>query len=141
MQKVTVNGRELEYGEMIEIQTRENKKWPNFLKSVPKERWPKCHVMLKPLEIWRSREFLVQIFKPINGGERMSVNRTEIDEAGGWRQGISWDELMKIKHQVGRGESWAVEIYPPESRVVNVANMRHVWLVEEPPAFAWKREA
>ncbi len=124
---------------MVEIQTRENSKWPNFLKSVPSELWPKYHVMLRPLELWRSREFLVQIFKPVNGGERMTVNRTEIDETGAWKQNISWDDLMKLKTQCGRHDRWAVEIYPPDEKIVNVANMRHVWLVEEAPSFAWKR--
>jgi hypothetical protein len=33
---------------------------------------------------------------------------------------------------------WAVEIYPADGDVVAVANMRHLWLLPEAPAFAWR---
>lgn len=33
----------------------------------------------------------------------------------------------------------AGEVFPAESDVVNVANMRHLWLLREPPPFGWRR--
>jgi hypothetical protein len=30
-----------------------------------------------------------------------------------------------------------VEVYPPDEAVVNVANIRHLWLLAEAPAYAW----
>lgn len=89
-----------------------------------------------PVEVWASRDYLVQVF----AGDvvRLTVNRTTRSPRGDrWADGLSWDELQRIKADVGRGDRWAVEIYPPDEHVVDVANMRHLWLVDEPPAFAW----
>lgn len=46
---------------------------------------------------------------------------------------------MRLKAECGRGDKWAVELYPPDEAVVNVANIRHLWLLPEPPAFGWNR--
>jgi len=67
---------------------------------------------------------------------RISINRTEITNDGGWKDGISWEELMRIKSEIGYGEMWAVECFPPDSAVVNVANIRHLWIVPA-PSFGW----
>ena len=92
-----------------------------------------------PVEVWASRDWLVQIFAD-PAGERITVNRTTMAPRGGrWLDGISWDELQQLKHNVGRGDKWALEVYPPNDCVVNVANMRHLFVVDEPPAFAWNR--
>jgi hypothetical protein len=42
--------------------------------------------------------------------------------------------------QTGAGFSgnWAVEVYPPEDEVVNVANMRHLWIIHK-PEYGWRR--
>lgn len=61
---------------------------------------------------------------------RLTVNRTEMGRDGRWRDGITWDELQDLKRQAGYGEAMAVEVYPPDSEVVNVANMRHLWIVD-----------
>lgn len=44
--------------------------------------------------------------------------------------GISWDELQLVKNKVFGQESWAIEIFPAESELVNMRNVRHLWLVE-----------
>ncbi|EOG1815585.1 hypothetical protein ACK3RA_000943 [Enterobacter hormaechei] len=49
------------------------------------------------------------------------------------------DALQEIKSAVGYGDRDAVEIYPRDSDVVNVANMRHLWITPEPIAFAWRK--
>lgn len=59
--------------------------------------------------------------------------------SGEWADGISWDELMRIKSEVGYKDSWAVEVYPSDSHVINVANMRHLFLLKEKPDFAWEK--
>ena len=38
----------------------------------------------------------------------------------------------------GCGARDAVEVYPADADVVNVANMRHLWLVAGELAFKWK---
>lgn len=55
------------------------------------------------------------------------------------QDGISWDALQEIKGAVGYADRDAVEIYPRDADVVNVANMRHLWITPEPIAFAWRK--
>lgn len=89
---------------------------------------------------WRSNRFLVQEF----GGTptRLSVNRTDIEiSTGDWVEGITWDELMEIKRQCGYADKWAVEIFPADTSIVNVANMRHLWILDSAPAYAWQATA
>ncbi|MEA3715886.1 hypothetical protein VBL48_16495 [Enterobacter hormaechei] len=90
--------------------------------------------------MWANSYFLVQEFQEGNGVIRLSVNTTSIASSGRWKDGISWDALQEIKSAVGYGDRDAVEIYPRNSDVVNVANMRHLWITPEPISFAWRKE-
>lgn len=95
---------------------------------------------LPPFEAWLSRYFLVQLFRE-NGTVRITVNRTAYDmDTKQWAQGITWDELQEIKREIGRGDVWAVELYPPDIAVVNDANMRHLWVLDTAPAFGWNQD-
>lgn len=89
----------------------------------------------------RSREFLVQEFEAqAPAVVRLSINRVEL--AGDrWVDGISWEELQRIKSECGYGQADAVEIYPPKDDEVNVANMRHLWVLRDPLSFAWRSHA
>jgi hypothetical protein len=92
------------------------------------------------MEAWRSRNFLASVYQEENGVVRISINRTAIDhKTGHWVDGITWDEIQCIKSEMGHGDKFAVEIYPPDKDVVNVAAMRHIWLLDQAPAFAWVR--
>ena len=92
------------------------------------------------VDLWRSNRFLVQLYEARDGGQRLSVCRTMLDTTTGrWLDGITWDELQAIKRQVGFGDRMAVEIYPADAQVVNVANMRHLWILDQPLPFAWKK--
>ena len=100
--------------------------------------WPKNNRPENLREVWRSKTFMVQVF--VDGGtERLSVIRSKLNRHGEWIDGITWDELQQLKHECGRGNKWAVEIFPPDDRIVNVANMRHLWILDGPPAYAWKK--
>lgn len=46
---------------------------------------------------------------------------------------------MQVKRLVGYADKCAIEIYPPDQDIVNVANMRHLWVVDMPD-FAWKKD-
>jgi hypothetical protein len=50
-----------------------------------------------------------------------------------WRRdekdGITWDELQAVKNKAFGKEITAIEIYPAESELVNIKNMRHLWVV------------
>lgn len=43
--------------------------------------------------------------------------------------GITWDDLQWLKAAVGFGDREAVEVFPRDCDVVNVANMRHLWVL------------
>ena len=42
---------------------------------------------------------------------------------------LTWAHLQELKGMCGHGKREAVEIYPADDAVVNVANMRHLWLL------------
>lgn len=116
------------------LMAKENAKWPLYLKQIPREMWPRDRPEI--LEVWRSKGFLVQIYAEKNGYVRMSVNRTMIMN-GEWVALITWDELMRLKRECGRGDLDALELFPADDDVVNVANIRHLFFPPEPVAFKW----
>ena len=116
----------------------QNRVWPVELIGVPRTEWPIDGAAR--IEVMRSRQFLVQILREEHDILRLSVNRTEWNERQQrWREDISWDDLQRLKREAGYGDRWAVEVYPADDDIVNVANMRHLWLMPSPPAFAWRR--
>lgn len=109
---------------------KENAKYSDLFMEIPKESWPiipRHH--LEPAKVLRSRKFLVVIY-PEKNALRISVNRTMINNRGEWIPDISWEELQEVKRLIGYGDHLAVEIYPRDKDVVNVANMRHLWLID-----------
>ena len=117
---------------------RDNSKLPSALELVPRAQWPDPNAPLKA--VWRSRDFLVQVYVAESPAlARLSINRTMLADDR-WVDGISWDDLQDIKNQCGFGSHDAVEIYPDARDVVNVANMRHLWILQEKLPFAWRRK-
>lgn len=118
-----------------------NAQWPVEGRDIPREQWP-ADGANKRMRVMRSRDFLVQAFQEPDQIVRLSINRTTLDvKTGRWDEAISWDELQAIKDNMGYGAWWGVEVFPAETDVVNVANMRHLWLSEQAPSFAWRRLA
>lgn len=109
---------------------KDNRARPLRLTQIPRETWPEAKDD-RLIEVWVSQKYLVQVYDEGNEYFRLSISRTQIDERGQWQDGLSWDELMECKRQVGRGDVFAVEVYPPDKDVVNVANMRHVFTFPE----------
>lgn len=114
------------------------RQFPRQLTPVDRAEWPAMTCDPMPFAVWRSRYFLVQLFDQGNA-IRLSVNRVTVSANGRWDDGISWDDLQEIKTAVGYGDEWAVEIYPPDADEVNVANMRHLWVLPEPPEYGWRK--
>lgn len=108
---------------------------PVHLVPVPREDWPAYPPgdSRPPLEVWRSRAFLVQVYAVAELGAELRITVQRSDR----KAGISWDELLEVKAQIGRGDTPAVELYPPTSHLVDVANMRHLWTLAELPAWTW----
>jgi hypothetical protein len=117
---------------------RDNAKQPAELREIPRDQWPDPSA--PQLRVLRSRDFLVQEFaEKAPARVRLSVCRTTM--AGErWQDGITWDDLQRLKRECGYGDSDAIEIYPDDRNVVNVANMRHLWIMAEPVACAWRRK-
>lgn len=84
----------------------------------------------------RSRDFMVQIVER-DGFIRLSINRSDITGDGVWKDGITWDEIQRLKSEAGFGDRFAVECYPEDENVVYDANMRHIFILNERPSFAW----
>ncbi len=118
----------------------ECQRYPASLQAIPQSEWPdRCHSDGAPARVWRSREFFVMQFTaPSPAACRLSVLRTQV--AGDrWKDGISWDDLQRIKRECGFGDFDAVEVYPQDRDIVNVANIRHLWVMEAPLAFKWRK--
>ncbi len=116
--------------------------WP--LLPVPPERWPPRRGSEYPTAVWLSRLYLAQQYAcpPCNGIEvrRLSVNRVTARTVGGrsqWDADIPWEDLMRCKRDTGHDDWYAIEIYPRDRDIVNVANMRHLWLLAEPLPIGW----
>jgi hypothetical protein len=120
---------------------RDNLRWPPTLMDIPRELWADKMMQgssAMPVRVLRSREFLVQVFEePAPVRCRLSICRTAV-QAGEWLEGITWDELQRIKRECGYGLAEAVEIFPRDLDIVNVANMRHLWVMRDPIPFAWR---
>ena len=117
----------------------ENAKWPTVLQIVPRREWPAWHQDSIILRVWRSRDFLVQEYAVDHDDVlvRLSVNRTKLTGER-WSDNVTWDELQQIKAECGYAEYEAVEIYPAACDVVNVENMRHLWIMSGFLTFVWK---
>lgn len=109
------------------------------LMPAPKSSWPTSCPDPARVAVFVSSKFLVQVFEgPV--AIRLSVNRVKRKASGKWRDEITWDELMQIKRDIGMGDRFAVEIYPEDEHIVNVANMRHLWVLPEALPFGWRNK-
>ncbi|HSH41647.1 MAG TPA: hypothetical protein VK973_05920 [Arenicellales bacterium] len=140
MRKYTHSAREAMH--IDRMLAEDNRRWPRKLVEVEYGAWPeevRGHPR-PPQRVLRSRDFFVQVFAETywdNDGERrraarLSICRTRIDGQGNWKEGITWDELQRLKAEAGYGEYQAVEIFPPDRALVNVSNMRHLWILGRP---------
>lgn len=120
---------------------RANAKLPLALQEIPQADWPQGALQDPTrLRMLRSRHWLVQEFEATAPAlVRLSVNRTAVSGTR-WVEGISWDELQALKNECGYLLHDAVEIYPAAGDVVNVANIRHLWVMVDPLSFAWRRK-
>lgn len=112
--------------------------YPQELTEVNPEEYRDFNHPLIPNRVFISRKWLVQIFIRSDAVIRLSVNSTKRHN-NRWVDGISWDELMEIKRQCGYGDRFAVEVYPEDNHVINVANLRHLWILPQRLDFAWEK--
>jgi hypothetical protein len=111
---------------------------PFKMVKIPEEEWKHLNngnPATKIFETWKSSRFLVQI--RFHGNRiKLCVNKVLYTKKNGkihWQDGITWDELQEIKNQVGYKDFWLCEYFPPQDKVVNIANIRHLWLLDYDP--------
>ncbi|MNK58672.1 hypothetical protein D3C87_777620 [compost metagenome] len=111
------------------------------LSEIPRERWPAFvpGVTTIPFKAWIGEGYLVQAYEERDGIIRLTVN--SVERVGRhWADRIPWDDLQAIKACCGYGDRDAVEVYPRARDLVNVARMRHLWVLPELVPFAWRAE-
>ena len=138
-----------EWNKLMEPQRR---RLPQQWGRVPERLWPD-HARVMPstgavcvdLHVSVVADLMVTEWRRPDGTTWLAVNRlvvTDVKPDGKclFGEGITWDELMECKRQAGHGDRWAVEVHPPDSQIVNAANMRHLWLLDEAPPYGWSDE-
>lgn len=120
---------------------KQNKAYPVVLREIPREQWPMDPGPNGPARVLRSSVFLMQVYQEARGVLRLTVQRNALNPDGSWVDGISWDDLQALKREAGYADRQAVEVYPADRDVVNVSNLRHLWLLPEGVSmpFAWRR--
>ena len=129
--------------QMERAMREESLKFGDTLREIPFDEWTPSQRAnpARPLRVLRSRDFLVQVYNEGHYGVlvRLSINRARLNAAGTrWEDGITWDDLQRLKAEAGYADFDAVEVYPQQAEVVNVANVRHLWIMAEPLSFAWR---
>ena len=111
------------------------------MQEIPRDKWPFFPAWeTEPLRVWVSNDFLAVLYRQkANGCKRLTVNKTRRNGRD-WRDGITWDELQRIKNECLGEDAWCIENYPAQPEVVNVSNMRHLFVLDEPPAQRFPEE-
>ena len=79
--------------------------------------------------VWRNKKYTVMVWN-VPAGKKLTISRNTWDShTRRYHDGITWDEIMEIKRACGFGEQNAIEFFPPDSEVVNIANVRHIWIL------------
>lgn len=112
------------------------------MQEVPRELWPEAqrNHPAAPEQVFMSRDFMAQLHTANPPAmARLSIHSVHRN-GNGWLDNIPWETLQRIKAECGLGDVDAIEIYPRERDVVNVANIRHLWLVPQSYLpFAWRK--
>lgn len=92
-------------------------------------------------EGWISQHFVVEVHRAKDGSEMITAHRTHKGPDDRWAGGITWDELMEIKRQIGRADAFAVEVFPKDKDIIDSENVRHLWVITDKDLesldFAW----
>lgn len=108
---------------------------PETLERMSPAEWPPSPPgWTRPIAVWRSRHLVALVYAESAAG---CVARISVRRAKG-QQDINWDMLQQVKREVGYGECFAVEAYPEDEHVKTVAPMRHLWVLDAVPPWAWR---
>lgn len=77
-----------------------------------------------PMRALESDNFYAVVVADV-GAVRIDIVRKDM------KDGITWDELQRIKSDCGYGEQDAVEFYPSDEDIFNTGNVRHLFVFHE----------
>jgi hypothetical protein len=72
---------------------------------------------------YQNEHYAVAVYEPKDGITHMSVQRLDGTPARDWR------DLQNIKNELVHPERSAIEVYPPESCVVDLSNTTHIYVL------------
>jgi len=75
------------------------------------------------LAAWSNNHVAAQLFR-VRGIEAFRLSIRRFDEVP-----LTWDEVQDAKNKTIGADAMAIEIYPPADELVDVANMRHLWML------------
>ncbi len=126
----------------------ENRSWPDRMREVPMSDWTDGMKAMAvsltstsaPMRAWRSNRFVAVLYdEGIKKPNRLSINRAVLSDDGRYEGGITWDELMQVKRECGFEKVDALELFPSDATVVDVQNMRHLWICDVRSRLNWNR--
>lgn len=88
-----------------------------FPAGVPGDGW--CKLVR---QAWRNKVFAVLVRPEANGIKHLAVSSLT-----GTRP--TWWEMQRIKNEIAGEPATAVEVYPPQSEIVDGADMFHLWVM------------
>ena len=116
-----------------------NRKYTDKFVEIPREELD--DKSFPPKRACRNNRYMAYLYEDYtNGYLRLCVQRTTINDDGTYEDGISWDKIQEIKRLVGFGDWWGLEVFPADDHLINVSNIRHIWLFKERPSFAWNNK-
>lgn len=141
MQAQLTKDKKQEISKLRKVLRDENRKFPPHLVKIPDEHWPEDRHAYGDtrIHVYRSKYFLVQVYAMNGGMFRIAVARCEIDKNGQFVEDITWDDMQMIKRQAGFSEWDGVELFPKDRDMINIENMRHMFVFPESLPFAWRR--
>lgn len=84
------------------------------------------------------RKYLVPIFRKVASSD-LKVDQETIKTSigtvkhlrikGHGQRNLSWEEMQEIKDREAGKEALAIEVFPPHNEIVNVHNVRHLWVI------------
>lgn len=110
---------------------------------IARDQWPAFPALETiPQRVWRSRDYLAVLYKQRADNKlRLTINCTRRNAQGRWKDGIAWDELQRIKNECLGEDTWCIEVFPAQSELVDVQNMRHLWVLDGPCEWRFPAES
>lgn len=75
----------------------------------------------KSIGVWRDETYLASAYQD-GDAIRLDFFRHDL------KDGITWDEVQRIKAACGYGEWDAMELFPSDDAVINTGNIRHIFI-------------